>query len=357
MQRAAAGQRKMRVLTINPAIMPSVVIGVLRPLSRLEKEGAIALRVRLSRDWREDDIKWADTVIFCRNQDGGDVEALYQAHTAGKTIIYEIDDNFFEISLGLPLGRWHREPGRLHGLKRFLQYADLVRVYSEALRDQVVRFQAPVELIRSYFDAGIIEGLSRPRRRSGDPVRIAFASGRSPDPAMEHAMNASLARVCETYGKRVSITFWRKPPPTLARFEQVKAAKPVTHYERFVRDFYREGFDIGLAPVLDDVFHNSKTNNKYREYGGCGVAGIYSDVRLYRACVTHGVNGMLAANSVEAWSACLSELVEKPDLRDSITAAAREDVLENYTLSGAVESWRRHLFETAPALRRGAGAR
>jgi hypothetical protein len=336
-------------LVIIPSLMPSVVIGALRPLSAIESAGDIALRLRRAQDWKIADVAWADVLVFYRNQERADLDALYSARQAGKAIIYEIDDNFFEISLGLPLGRWHRDPVRLHALKRFLQMSDVVRVYSEAMRDQAAAFGAPVDLIRSYFDRKLILGLKPRERRPGDPVRIAFATGRSADPALERAMMIALERVTETHGDRVEVSFWRKPPGVLAKRRNVAVMNPVPNYERFVQSFYQRGFDIGVAPVLDDVFHNSKTNNKYREYGGCGVAGVYSNVRLYRACVTHGENGLLADNTAESWTACLESLIRDTTVRERIVKAAQADVFSAYTFENAVTDWRRHLQQAISA--------
>lgn len=351
--RAPSGRRgKPRVLVIIPALMPSVVIGALRPLTALEGDGELTLRVRKAQDWKVADIDWADVVVFYRNQERSDLDALYGARQAGKAVIYEIDDNFFEIGLGLPLGRWHRDPVRLHALKRFLQMANVVRVYSEALRDQAAAFGAPVDLIRSYFDRDLIHGLKPRAKRSSDPVRIAYATGRSADPALERAMMQALERITSDYGDGVEVTFWRKPPGVLGKRKTVTVMKPVPNYERFVQGFFQAGFDIGVAPVLDDVFHNSKTNNKYREYGGCGVAGIYSNVRLYRACVTHGENGLLADNTADSWTACFDALIKDASLRQRIAKAAREDVFTAYTFENAVSDWRRHLAFALDAVRR-----
>ena len=345
---------KPRVLVIIPSLMPSVVIGALRPLAAIEGAGEITLRVRKAQDWKVADVAWSDVVVFYRNQERADLDALYGARQAGKAVIYEIDDNFFEISLGLPLGRWHRDPVRLHALKRFLQMADVVRVYSEALRDQAAAFGAPVDLIRSYFDRGLIQGLKVRSKRPGDPVRIAYATGRSADPALERAMMTALERVTAAHGDKVEVTFWRKPPGVLAKRRNVTVMKPVPNYEQFVQTFYQTGFDIGVAPVLDDVFHNSKTNNKYREYGGCGVAGVYSNVRLYRACVTHGENGLLADNTADSWTACLESLIQDTALRERIVKAAQADVFSAYTFENAVTDWRRHLQQALNAQARAA---
>lgn len=336
-------RRKPRVLLIMPALMPSVVIGALRPLSALEADGELLLRPRKSSDWREADLAWADVVVFYRCQEREDLELLYAARQAGKGVIYEIDDNFFEISLGLPLGRWHRNPTRLHALKRFLQMASLVRVYSETLRDQAEKFGAPVALIRSYFDRDLIRGARPKAHKPGAPVKIAYATGRAPDPSLERAMMSALEQTARTFGDKVEITFWRKPPPSLKGHPAIRVLRPTPNYDRFVRSFYIEGFDIGLAPVADTPFYNSKTNNKYREYGGCGVAGVYSNVRLYRACVTDGQNGVLADNTPESWTQSLHRLVTAPELRASIARRAQEDVFAAYSFENAIADWRTHL--------------
>jgi glycosyltransferase involved in cell wall biosynthesis len=336
------------VVVIIPALMPSVVIGALRPLSAIEREGGIQLRVRKANDWTIPDINWCDVVVFYRNQEKADLDALYAARSVGKAVVYEIDDNFFEISLGLPLGRWHRDPTRLHALKRFMQMSHLVRVYSEALRDQAEQFAPEVDLIRSYFDRDLIKNVRQRARQADGPVRIAYATGRSADPALERAMMGALERVSTAFGPKVEISFWRKPPSNLAKRANIKVMKPLPNYDQFVHSFYRTGFDIGVAPVLDDVFHNSKTNNKYREYGGCGVAGIYSNVQLYRACVKQGENGLLADNTADSWYGCLASLISEKELRTNIAKQAQEDVFRHYSFENAVADWQRHLASLVP---------
>ena len=142
------------------------------------------------------------------------------------------------------------------------------------------------------------------------------------------------------------MNLWRKTcPGQLAGLQGVVLHAGVDGYEAFVREFYGQGYDIGLAPLLDEPFFQSKSNNKYREFGGCGVAGIYSDMPPYSDCVINGRSGILAANTVEAWEEAIDMLVQNEAQRGSIAKVAWQDVTENYSFASAVESYRNCIRE------------
>ena len=91
---------QIKVLVFAPGLIPSVVIGVLKPLVALEILGEVSVRLRFSsvRIFADSDIEWCDVAVFCRNCEIGDLESLYQLNRLGKRVIYEVDDNFEEIS-------------------------------------------------------------------------------------------------------------------------------------------------------------------------------------------------------------------------------------------------------------------
>jgi hypothetical protein len=120
-------------------------------------------------------------------------------------------------------------------------------------------------------------------------------------------------------------------PQELNGHEQVHYHSPIWDYDRFLNEFAKSAYDIGIAPLLDDIFSRSKSNNKFREYGACGIAGIYSRVSVYTDCVKDGETGLLVPNDVEAWYSAIVRLVEDKQLRERIQRLAKEYVQSNYS--------------------------
>src|SRR5208282_2814412 len=131
--------------------------------------------------------------------------------------------------------------------------------------------------------------------RPPGPIKIVYATSRTQDPLCAMFLPA-LARILSRYAGRVEAHFWGCRPPQFKSLPNVRHHGLICQYDRYLRRFSRAGYDIGLAPLPDDVFYRSKTNNKFREYGASGIAGIYSHNDVYSQCVQEGVSGLLVAN-------------------------------------------------------------
>lgn len=322
-----------KVLAVLPGFIPSTQINVITPLLDLCSLRVVDFRLHLESTVKTKDVDWADLIILCRNTEPGQIWFPYMLQQK-KPYIYDIDDNFFDIPGDSPEAIYYRSPQRLDMFTQYLRYAALVRVYSEPLRSRVLPINSEVTKVVPPLDFRHI----RPRRESSDIVKIVYATSRAHDELFSIFLPA-LEKILENYGSKIEIYFLGFTPPSLRKHPRVRSIPMVRNYAAYLRRFSSAGYDIGLAPLLDDNFHRSKTNNKFREYGACQIAGIYSNVDVYASCVRQHETGILVSNTTSDWYDALALLIEKRDLRQKIQVAACEYVRNNYSQEQFVKNW------------------
>lgn len=327
----------MNILLVSDVLIPTFNIGIIRPFLALRNKGVVCIKLVKNSSLKSKDIDWCDVALFCRSQDENSYNSFLKIKKKNKKVIYDIDDNFFELPLELPLSYYHRDSKALFILKQFLRYSDVVTTYSEIMYNQAKKYNDNVILLNCYFDDAIINGIEQ--KVSSDKIKIAYATNRSSDSNLEDNLELALSKIAKEFGDRVEIHFWKEPFASLIGMKNVVRNMVEPNYERFLKKFHKNKFDIGLAPLLDDVFYNSKTNNKYREYSGCRVAGVFSNVKLYKSCINDGVNGLLVDNSSESWYMAIKRLILSRELREFISSNAKKDVLANYSFANSVQSW------------------
>jgi hypothetical protein len=138
--------------------------------------------------------------------------------------------------------------------------------------------------------------------------------------------------VINEFDDAIEVHFWGFVPEELKGFPSVKFHHFMPNYQKYMRNIYRQGYDIGLAPMKNDVFHNSKTNNKFREYGACWIAGIYSNSEVYSNCVEDGVTGVLVSNDEGEWYKAIVRIMKDVEMRKAIQMQARAVVEKEYSL-------------------------
>lgn len=336
--RASSPPRLLAVLT---DINPSSVMDVVKPLLALERRGVIRLWVTLEPYFTEKDLQDVALVVFCRNLEPRYAPILDSVQARGIPFIYDLDDDLFDVPEDSSLGRYYAQPERRSHLERYLRSAWLVRTYSPLLNERVRQYTGRSVVVLPPLDWPLIQQWLPSRR--GGALKIVYATSRSEDylfPVFEPALQAIYHR----YGPQVELYFWGCSPPAFSGLPGVHFLAFEADYNQFLKRFARMGFDIGLAPLLDDRFHRSKTDNKFREYAACGIAGVYSDVAVYRASVENGRTGLLVENTAAAWQAALSQLVDDPEACRCIGQSARQVVMQRYDPQAFIDVWQAQIF-------------
>lgn len=337
-----------KVAAFLPSLIASCQINVIKPLKAAEKRGLIDLKISLEGRSSLDTVHWADVVVFCRNTEPAYAHLLNEAVASHKPVIFDLDDNFWDVPFETDpvLARYHRLPLRIQQLERYLTHSNLIRVYSPEMIDVVRRLNSNLAVTKAGFDFSLLEKEPKSscevRPCNGRKVRIVYATSRIVDDQYLLFLEG-LQKALNEFGDRIEVTIWGCQPAELAEHRSVKLLPLVSTYDGFLREFSKSGFDIGLAPLSDTQFNRSKTNTKYRDYGACRVAGIYSDVAVYNSCVKDGVTGLLVKNEPESWFCAIERLVNDQQLREQVKEQAYRDVYEEFRQELVEDEWVRQI--------------
>ena len=257
--------------------------------------------------------------------------------------LYFLDDNFWVLTADVDphLAGFFSHPATVETLDAFIGGARAAVVMSRRLGDAILQRlpDTPIEYLNPPFDTDKANALlaDAPRRNDG-VVRIGYPTSRRPSvAAMLEPVVRHLAR---RYAGRIAFEFIGWMPDALADVAGVALLQHIDDYDRYLEFKISRRWDIGLAPLVGSAFDACKTSVKYREYGGCRIAGVYGNVAPYTDDVVDGRTGLLADHDADAWITALERLIESPSLRDAIAANAHADVEARFSQRASVRRWR-----------------
>lgn len=105
----------------------------------------------------------------------------------------------------------------------------------------------------------------------------------------------------------------------------------------FPKGLQEVNFDVGLAPLADNLFNRGKSNLRWMEFSASRVPLIASPVEPY-LCIRNGVDGVFAKEQ-DDWLAGLEMLYLDKEKRGKIARNARETIEREYDIDKNISLW------------------
>ncbi|MCS7152912.1 MAG: glycosyltransferase family 4 protein [Bacteroidia bacterium] len=246
----------------------------------------------------------------------------------GLPVLLDFDDAIWIVDTSPQFRRfaWLKSPKKL---SKLLRKSAVVTVCNEFLASYARKYAQDVRIIPTTVDTDLYHPVGKPGHIK--PVVIGW-SGSSTTLAHLRTVEAALKQLHEKYKDEVHFLFVGAPeykPPFPAEVLPWSAATEIALLQRM---------DIGIMPLPDTVWSRGKCALKALLYMSVGVPPVVSPIGMNCEVVRDGIDG-LWAGSISDWVEKLSFLIEHPQERKRLGAAARQKVVEKYSTYANAEKY------------------
>lgn len=315
-------ERYGRVLSPCASIRLSAFLDVLRAQNRIDLRYAVAAELRSCQ---------ADVIVWHRTSlaPGDDLRCLQKAAArTGARLVYDLDDNLLELG-NHPEHAEYRD--LVESVESSLALADEVWCSTAPLVDAVLPVaRGKVRLMKNALDPVLWahEATTASIRERDGVLRLLYMGTRTHDDDF-----ALLERAMELLHKeepgRYRLTLLGGIRREALRYPWLDMLHPPVHvgasYPAFVGWFRRlRGFDLGVAPLLDNAFNRCKSAIKVLDYAAIGLPTLASRVPAYATDLVDGQECHLIDNDAGEWAQRIRSLAKDHALLARVNHGAQK---------------------------------
>lgn len=252
------------------------------------------------------------------------IENIPKAQSAGQKIIYDIDDNLFEIPSYNPAFRPYNKK-TLDVTRSIIRLCDAVTVSTVPLKDYFLEKRIAKNI---YVIPNFMHSIPKYRDNSSEKIIIGYHGTNTHCGDFDAKLVGALRKVLEKYENVEFVCVGYNPIPDKNN-PKIRFI-PFVPIDDFFDTIYNLKIDIGIAPLRDNIFNRCKSNIKFLEYSACSTATIAQNVYPYSNTITHMENGILVKNDKE-WFDYLEFLILNDEIRKKLSFNANKFVNDNFT--------------------------
>lgn len=236
-------------------------------------------------------------------------------------VVFDFDDAIWltNVSNANRWFKWLKNPGKT---SHIIALADVIFAGNEYLKSFASNYNSNIRIVPTTIDTDEYQRMELPQRES---VCIGWSGSITTIQHFEFAL-PFLQKIKDRYGDRVDIKVigdgnYRHEALGIVGIPWTKQGE--------LKEL--SSIDIGIMPLPDDEWAKGKCGLKGLQYMALEIPALMSPVGVNTEIIDDGQNGFLAS-SQEEWVDKLSRLIESEELRKKMGKAARQTVIDRYSV-------------------------
>ena len=330
------------------------------PANEIKRQDLADIQVNFGWNWQM--VEWSHIIIIQRHSDPAAFEAIDQAHSLGKKIVYEIDDFLQAISpLNPAFNFWSPMGPHLGRALRLMQKCDAMQVSTPRLRNEYGLWNPVIEVMPNYLDKTIwdtpawtaIHWDNYYKKKNDGIIRIIWSGAGSHYNDLQ-LIEEVITKICQKYpnvhfclmgyfgesnqGKNL----FQDIPSNTSICPHCKEAGQLEKIPGIDLLYYPSKLkecaaDIAVAPLIETGFNQGKSDLKIKEYSALSIPVIASRMTPYKESVQEGYTGFLASTGKE-WFDALELLIKNEELRKRL-GKNNHQWYEQNTIDKHIREW------------------
>jgi glycosyltransferase involved in cell wall biosynthesis len=316
------------------------------PLKELHKLGEIEFSLVYEGDFRGRILRkmarHSDILIAFRGCSRRSIKTFKAAKAAGVTTVWSSVDDLLELVASNPVGGRYQKSHIRESMEWMIRSADCIWVFSPfmqrkyaKLRDNV-HFTYSVGPFGSFSTTSVEESPHNPETI----VRIGHIGDFTHRDEMLPLIDAIHLLSKKELPIKWQFHFAGYTPEELVGNPFVLSTPYIKGVDAFHQWLRNASWSIGIAPLRNTVFNACKSDNKFRTFGGLGIAGIYTKVPPYLDAIDDGETGLLVSHDAKLYADAMEKLMMDTELRRKISNRASEICKNRYCHDSVLASYR-----------------
>lgn len=192
-----------------------------------------------------------------------------------------------------------------------LEKSDGIVVSTNFLKQEFSKYNNNIEVVRNTIDRGFIR-LNHEKntklKMQNKKIKIVYACSSSHDGDIE-AVYPYLLRIADEFKDTVEIMLLGGVNNFMDRHDAIVKKSLGVDILQYYDKLADEGFDIGIAPLVDNYFNYCKSNFRFIEYSALGVPTIANYIQDFKYCIDHDACIRADFARKDSWYNALKETI------------------------------------------------